>query len=90
MFASMDDAGSTFKPVLHVGLVPVDDKDISSRIRQSLGMPVVKKDDVKVIKEPFQLLVQSSGTDKSSSLAPLSLILACFCHNFRFVRNIYE
>ncbi len=79
LMASMDDASTTFKPVLHLGLMPVDEQDLAAGIRRQLGMSVVKTDDVKVIKEPFELVQASDAPDQKQRLSTVLLTaLSCF------------
>ena len=53
VIARMDDAGATFKPVLRLGLTPVDEQDLAADIKKQLGKAVSRADDMNVIKEMF-------------------------------------
>lgn len=74
VIARMGDAGRTFKPVLHLGLMPVDEQDLASGVRRQLGVTVEKPDDVSVIKEPFEL-VQANGAQMHSAAAPMMMMM---------------
>ena len=71
VIARMDDAGATFKPVLRLGLTPVDEQDLAADIKRRLGKSVAKADDMNVIKEPFELVQASGASRVSLALAAL-------------------
>ena len=69
------DGGSSYKPILHLGLVPLSQGNLAESIKRNLGMAVVKKDDLRVVKEPQQSeIVQStSGSERNSASLLFSL-----------------
>ena len=61
------DGGSTYKPVLHLGLVPLSQGNLAESIKMNLGMAIVQKDDLRVVKEPQQSEIVQSTSGASSS-----------------------
>ena len=71
------DGGASSKPVLHVGLVPIDEADLASDIRKKLGMPIVKIDDVKHRREDDTLpQVQKSTTAAAGKMGSVHVLVA--------------
>lgn len=40
------DGGTNSKPIVRLGLVPIDEADLAARLRRKLGMPVAQRDDL--------------------------------------------
>ena len=70
MIARMD-GGSIYKPVLHLGLVPLSQANLAESIKLRLGMAVDMKDDLRVVKEPQQSeIVQSTSSAAPRRIMP--------------------
>ena len=67
VFGRMD-GGSTFKPVLHLGLVPLGDEDMAATLRKQIGLPVVQEDDKGPVEEPPQFGLMSSTSDAAAGV----------------------
>lgn len=70
------DGGSTFKPVLHVGLIPIDETDLAGSIRRGLGRSVVKRDDLTELVEPPQFRLRQSTSGGAPSVRAQTAVLA--------------
>ncbi len=78
------DGSSSVRPVLRLALMPLDDDDLATNIRESLKMPIIRSDEVLEGSRPQVGLVQDASSSAARRYCPCAGSTSPFGRSLKF------